>query len=61
MSNPRHPMISAILQLAGGAALLAGAVLSLRHLPIAIAFLGGAAAFYIGRKLSGGPGAGRAA
>jgi hypothetical protein len=43
--------IGAILQLSGIAAFAAGAVLSFHHTVIAIAFVGGATAFFLGKKL----------
>jgi hypothetical protein len=39
------------VQLGGFGALVVGAVLSMHHAAIAAAFLGGAAAFYIGEKI----------
>jgi hypothetical protein len=39
------------VQLGGIAALVLGAVLSAHHAAIAAAFLGGAAAFYVGEKI----------
>lgn len=43
--------IGAILQLSGIAAFAAGAVLSLHHTAIAIAIIGGATCFFLGKKL----------
>jgi hypothetical protein len=43
--------IGQYVQLAGAGAFIAGAVLSLEHVGIALCFLGGAAAFYAGKKL----------
>jgi len=43
--------ISYIVQLGGIAAFTIGAILSAHHLPIAVSFLGGAAAFYVGEKM----------
>ena len=40
-----------IVQLGGIAAFTLGAVFSLHHLPIGASFLGGAAAFYVGKKI----------
>jgi|HubBroStandDraft_1064217.scaffolds.fasta_scaffold1236665_1 hypothetical protein len=40
-----------IVQLGGIAAFTVGAALSLHHLPIGISFLGGAVAFYVGKKI----------
>jgi hypothetical protein len=39
------------VQLAGAAAFVTGAILSLHHYAIGICFVGGAAAFYVGKKL----------
>jgi hypothetical protein len=43
--------IGEITQLAGVAAVVAGLVLSLHHWPVAAALVGGAVAFYVGKKL----------
>jgi hypothetical protein len=43
--------IGYIVQLAGIGALAVGAVLSVHHAAIAAAFVGGAAAFYVGEKI----------
>jgi hypothetical protein len=43
--------IGQYVQLAGAGAFIAGAVLSLQHAAIALCFIGGAAAFYAGKKL----------
>ena len=40
-----------IVQLSGIAAFTLGAVFSLHHIPIGASFLGGAAAFYVGKKI----------
>jgi len=40
-----------IVQLGGIAAFTLGAVFSLHHIPIGASFLGGAAAFYVGKKI----------
>lgn len=45
--------IGQYVQIGGGGAFLAGAVLSLHHYAIGICFLAGAAAFYAGKKLKG--------
>jgi hypothetical protein len=39
------------VQLAGIAAFVVGVVLSVHHVAIGTAFLGGAAAFYVGQKM----------
>jgi hypothetical protein len=44
--------IGKIVELAGGAAFLAGTVLSAHHIAIGAFFVGGAAAFYAGRRLA---------
>jgi hypothetical protein len=43
--------IGYVVQLGGIGALVLGAVLSVHHAAIAAAFLGGAAAFYVGEKV----------
>jgi hypothetical protein len=43
--------IGYIVQLGGIAAVATGAVLSFHHAAIAAAFAGGAAAFYVGKKI----------
>jgi hypothetical protein len=43
--------IGYVVQLGGIGSLITGAVLSVHHAAIAAAFLGGAAAFYIGEKI----------
>ena len=43
--------IGLVVELCGGGAFLAGTVLSIHHYAIAAFFLGGAAAFFVGRKL----------
>jgi hypothetical protein len=43
--------IGYVVQLGGIGALVLGAVLSVHHPAIAAAFLGGAAAFYVGEKI----------
>jgi len=43
--------IGYFVQLGGAAAVVAGAVLSLHHVAIGAAFIGGVAAFYIGKKI----------
>jgi hypothetical protein len=44
-------MIGYFVQLGGIAAFALGAVLSLHHVAIGVAFVGGAAAFYVGEKI----------
>ncbi len=48
--NPHLQSIGAILQLAGIAAFAAGTVLSFHHTAIAVAFVGGAVSFFLGKK-----------
>jgi hypothetical protein len=43
--------IGYIVQLGGIAAFTLGAVFSLHHIPIGASFVGGAAAFYVGKKI----------
>jgi len=54
--STKNPAISRttlgyIVQLGGIAAFTLGAVFSLHHIPIGASFLGGAAAFYVGKKI----------
>lgn len=44
-------MIGYFVQLAGAAAFVVGAVLSVHHAAIAVCFVGGAAAVYVGKKI----------
>jgi hypothetical protein len=43
--------VGLIVELCGGGAFLAGTVLSIHHYAIAVFFVGGTAAFFVGRKL----------
>jgi hypothetical protein len=43
--------IGLYVQIAGGGAFLAGVALSLEHVAIAVCFIAGAAAFFVGKKL----------
>jgi hypothetical protein len=45
--------IGEVTQIAGVAAGVAGVVLSLHHWPAAVALIGGAVAYYVGKKLRG--------
>jgi hypothetical protein len=45
--------IGKVMQLGGIAALGTGAVLSLHHIPAAVAIVGGGVAYYVGQKLQG--------
>ena len=49
--DTKNKTIGYAVQLAGIAAGIGGAILSLHHAAIAVCFLGGAAAFYIGEKI----------
>lgn len=49
--STKNKTIGYAVQLAGIAAGIAGAILSLHHAAIAVCFLSGAAAFYIGEKI----------
>jgi hypothetical protein len=51
MANTKLNFIGEVAQIAGAAAVVAGAVLSLHHWPAAVALIGGGAAFYMGKKL----------
>jgi hypothetical protein len=46
--------LGTIIEIAGGAAFLLGAVLSIHHIAIALLTIGGAVAFFVGKKLRGG-------
>ncbi len=50
-ANTHLQFIGQVVQLAGAGAFVVGAVLSLHHYAIGAFFLGGTAAFFIGRKL----------
>jgi hypothetical protein len=50
-STPSLHTIGQYVQIAGGGAFLVGVALSLQHYGIAICFIAGAAAFFIGKKL----------
>ena len=50
-ANPHGQAVGQLLQLAGVVAFAVGVVLSLQHYAIGALFVGGAAAFFIGRKL----------
>lgn len=45
--------VGLIVEIAGASAFLGGAVLSIHHYAIAALILGGAAAFFVGKKLRG--------
>jgi hypothetical protein len=47
----KNKTIGYAVQLGGIAALIGGAILSLHHAAIAVCFLSGGAAFYIGEKI----------
>jgi hypothetical protein len=46
--------LGTIVEIAGAAAFLVGAVLSIHHYAIALLTIGGAVAFFVGKKLRGG-------
>jgi hypothetical protein len=52
-SNPKAVFAGELAQIAGVISAVAGVVLSLRHWPAAAALIGGAAAFFVGKKLRG--------
>ncbi len=51
MANARTIFIGEVTQIAGVVSVIAGVVLSLHHWPTAAALIGGAAAFYVGKRL----------
>lgn len=51
MATSSWHSIGQYVQLAGAGAFIAGAALSLEHVAIALCFIGGAAAFYAGKRL----------
>jgi hypothetical protein len=46
--------LGTIVEIAGAAAFLIGAVLSIHHYAIALLTIGGAVAFFVGKKVRGG-------
>ncbi len=50
-NNPKLVFAGEIAQIAGVISAVAGVVLSLHHWPAAAALIGGAAAFFVGKKL----------
>jgi len=46
--------LGTIVEIAGAAAFLVGAALSIHHYAIALLTIGGAVAFFVGKKLRGG-------
>ena len=52
-NSTEEQKIGQIVELAGFAAFVAGAVLSIHHYAIAACIVGGAAAVYLGKKLRG--------
>ena len=52
-STSQSQRLGEIVEFAGAAAFLTGAILSIHHYLIAAFFLGGAAAIYVGKKLRG--------
>jgi hypothetical protein len=53
VATPSWKSLGLYLQIAGGAAFAAGVVLSLEHYLVGICFVGGAAAFFAGKKMKG--------
>ncbi len=53
-ANPHLQVIGQLVQLGGIVAFAAGSVLSFHHYAIGALFVGGAAAFFVGKKLRGG-------
>jgi hypothetical protein len=53
MAAAKTVFIGEVAQIGGVIAVVAGLVLSLRHWPIALTLVGGAVAFYVGKKLRG--------
>ena len=51
--NANVQFLGMIVEIAGVAAVVGGVVLSLHHWPAAVALLGGATAYVIGKKLRG--------
>ena len=50
-ATPSMHSIGLYVQIAGAGAFIAGIALSLQHYAIGICFIGGAAAFFIGKKM----------
>ncbi len=51
MPNPKLQFIGIVVQLAGVAAIVAGLVMSLHHVPAVAALIGGGTAYFVGKKL----------
>jgi hypothetical protein len=51
--TPQLQALGQYVQLGGIGALLAGAILSVHHYAIGLCIIGGATAFYIGKKMRG--------
>jgi hypothetical protein len=51
MATASSQSIGKYLQFAGAGAFIVGALLSLHHYAIGICFVGGAAAFFVGKKM----------
>jgi hypothetical protein len=51
MNTSKFLLIGEFVQFGGIAAVIVGVILSLHHWPAAVALVGGAAAFFIGKKL----------
>jgi hypothetical protein len=52
-ASPELSKIGLIVEISGAAAFLGGAVLSIHHYAIAALTIGGAVAFFVGKKLRG--------
>jgi hypothetical protein len=46
--------LGTIVEIAGAAAFLVGAILSIHHYAVALLTIGGAVAFFVGKKVRGG-------
>ncbi|HEY2456693.1 MAG TPA: hypothetical protein VGI13_05285 [Candidatus Acidoferrum sp.] len=53
MTSAKTVVIGEVTQLSGVAAVIVGLILSLHHWPAALALVGGAAAYFAGKKLRG--------
>jgi len=51
MAESKRQFIGQIVQLAGAVSLAAAMVMSVHHAAIAVTLIGGAAAYFVGRKL----------
>jgi hypothetical protein len=53
MNSTPSPLLGEYVQLAGVAALVIGAILSVHHYAIGLCIIAGATAFYVGKKIRG--------